>query len=179
RLYSSRVTAEHMTWHATHQIEEESMYHPSDVEAWKHFDRMYPDFAEESRNVWLGLRTYGFAPHDQFSYTYSCWPIIITPYNLPPVDHSMDWAFMMRAALMWIVNDLPAYRIASGWSTAWVMGCPVCMDDTRIFHLQHIRKACYIDCHRQFHPAHHSYRRNKKAFTKNHVENKVARPRLT
>ncbi|KAL0286763.1 UNVERIFIED_CONTAM: hypothetical protein Sradi_7139700 [Sesamum radiatum] len=58
---------------------------------------------------------------------------------------------------MWTVNDLPAYRRAYGWSTTEVMGCPVCMDDTRAFHLQHGRKACYFDCHRQFLPAHHPY----------------------
>ncbi|KAL0438776.1 UNVERIFIED_CONTAM: hypothetical protein Slati_2360600 [Sesamum latifolium] len=59
------------------------------------------------------------------------------------------------------------------------MGCPICIDDTRAFHLQYGRKACYFDCHRQFLPEDHPYRRNKKAFTKNHVENKVARPRLS
>ncbi|KAL0290416.1 UNVERIFIED_CONTAM: hypothetical protein Scaly_2671300 [Sesamum calycinum] len=48
RLYSSRATAEHMTWHATHQTDEGSMCHPSDVEVWKHFDRMYPDCAEDN-----------------------------------------------------------------------------------------------------------------------------------
>ncbi|KAL0416558.1 UNVERIFIED_CONTAM: hypothetical protein Slati_3487700 [Sesamum latifolium] len=85
----------------------------------------------------------------------------------------------MRAALMWTVNDLPAYRMASGWSTAGVMGCPICMDDTWAFHLQHGRKACYFDCHRQFLPEQHPYRRSKKAFTKNRVEDKVAHPRLS
>ncbi|KAL0456082.1 UNVERIFIED_CONTAM: hypothetical protein Slati_0947400 [Sesamum latifolium] len=85
----------------------------------------------------------------------------------------------MRVALMWTVNDLTAYGMTSGWSTAGVMGCLVCMDDTRAFHLQHGRKACYFDCHRQFLPEQHLYRRNKKAFTKNHVDNKVARPRLS
>ncbi|KAL0292208.1 UNVERIFIED_CONTAM: hypothetical protein Sradi_6997800 [Sesamum radiatum] len=94
-------------------------------------------------------------------------------------DDAMDRAFMMRATLMWIVNGLTAYRMASGWSTAGVIGCPVCMNDTRAFHLKHGRKACYIDCHRQFLPTRHAYRRNKKAFTKNRVENKVAHPRLT
>ncbi|KAL0309414.1 UNVERIFIED_CONTAM: hypothetical protein Sradi_5883700 [Sesamum radiatum] len=94
-------------------------------------------------------------------------------------DHATDWALIMRAALMWTVNDLPAYRMAFGWSTAGVMGYPICMNDTRAFYLQHGRKACYFDCHRQFLSAHHSYRRNKKAFTKNCFENKVARPRLT
>ncbi|KAL0400301.1 UNVERIFIED_CONTAM: hypothetical protein Sradi_2373400 [Sesamum radiatum] len=69
--------------------------------------------------------------------------------------------------------------MVSGWSTAGVMGCPVSMDDTRAFHLQNGRKVCYFDCHRQFLPEHHPYRRNKKAFTKNHVENKVARPKLS
>ncbi|KAL0405750.1 UNVERIFIED_CONTAM: hypothetical protein Slati_3888900 [Sesamum latifolium] len=53
------------------------------------------------------------------------------------------------------------------------------MDDTRAFQLQHGRKACYFDCHRQFFPEQHPYRRNKKAFTKNRVENKVVRPRLS
>ncbi|KAL0292207.1 UNVERIFIED_CONTAM: hypothetical protein Sradi_6997700, partial [Sesamum radiatum] len=65
RLYSSRTTAEYMMWHATHQTKEGSMCHPSDAEAWKHFDRMYTDFVEESRNVRLGLSTDGFAPHGQ------------------------------------------------------------------------------------------------------------------
>ncbi|KAL0356090.1 UNVERIFIED_CONTAM: hypothetical protein Sradi_4055900 [Sesamum radiatum] len=85
----------------------------------------------------------------------------------------------MRAVLMWTVNDLPAYGMASGWSTAGVVGCLVCMDDTRAFHLQHGRKTCYFDCHRQFLPDHHPYQRNKKAFMKNRVENKVACPRLS
>ncbi|KAL0430750.1 UNVERIFIED_CONTAM: hypothetical protein Sradi_0701000 [Sesamum radiatum] len=94
-------------------------------------------------------------------------------------DHATDRAFMMRATLMWTVNDLPAYGIVSRWSIEGVMGCPVCMDDIRAFHLQHGRKACYFDCQRWFLPVHHPYLRNKKAFTKNGVQNKVARLRLT
>ncbi|KAL0417097.1 UNVERIFIED_CONTAM: hypothetical protein Slati_3541600 [Sesamum latifolium] len=94
-------------------------------------------------------------------------------------DHATDNKFIMRAALMWTVNDLPVYGMASGWSTAGVMGCPICMDDTRAFHLQHGRKACYFGCHRQFLPGQHPYRRNKISFTKNRVENKVARSRLS
>ncbi|KAK4394498.1 hypothetical protein Sango_1604100 [Sesamum angolense] len=128
-----------------------------------------------------------FVPHGQYGRTYSYWPIIITPYNLSPVvacgfeniRPSTDRTFMIQEILMWTVNDLPAYGIASEWSTAGVMGCLVCMDDTRAFHLQHGRKACYFDTHKQFLPAHHPHRRNKKAFMKNHIENKVARLRLT
>ncbi|KAL0457796.1 UNVERIFIED_CONTAM: hypothetical protein Slati_0406800 [Sesamum latifolium] len=57
-------------------------------------------------------------------------------------DRATDYEFIMQAALMWTVNELPAYGMASGWSIIGVMGCPVCMDDTRAFHIQRGRKAC-------------------------------------
>ncbi|KAL0439230.1 UNVERIFIED_CONTAM: hypothetical protein Slati_2406000 [Sesamum latifolium] len=34
----------------------------------------------------------------------------------------------------------------------WGYGMSDFMDDTRAFHLQYGRKACYFDCHRQFLP---------------------------
>ncbi|KAL0416835.1 UNVERIFIED_CONTAM: hypothetical protein Slati_3515400 [Sesamum latifolium] len=55
RLYASEATAERMTWQANHQMEEGSMYHPFEVETWRHFDRTYPNFATEPRNVRLNL----------------------------------------------------------------------------------------------------------------------------
>ncbi|KAL0347690.1 UNVERIFIED_CONTAM: hypothetical protein Scaly_1785000 [Sesamum calycinum] len=67
---------------ATHQTTEGSMCHPSDAEAWKHFHWMYLDFAEKPHNVRLGLYTDGFTPHGQYNRTYSCWSVIIIPYNL-------------------------------------------------------------------------------------------------
>ncbi|KAL9230702.1 hypothetical protein vseg_006018 [Gypsophila vaccaria] len=60
------------------------MCHPSDGEEWKPFDSLYPDFADESRNVRLGLCTDDFASFGQFGKSYSCWPVMITSYNLPP-----------------------------------------------------------------------------------------------
>ncbi|KAL0408375.1 UNVERIFIED_CONTAM: hypothetical protein Sradi_1771900 [Sesamum radiatum] len=80
---------------------------------------------------------------------------------------------------MWTVNDLPTYGMASGWSTTNIMGRPLFMNDTQAFHLQHDRKSCYFDCHKLFFPKDHPYRMNKKAFTKNRVEYKVARLRST
>ncbi|KAL0404355.1 UNVERIFIED_CONTAM: hypothetical protein Sradi_2076300 [Sesamum radiatum] len=71
-----------MTWHVCHQIEEGSMCHLSDAEAGMHFDQSYPNFAVESRNIRLALYTNGFAPHKQYEHAYSCWPVILTPYNL-------------------------------------------------------------------------------------------------
>ena len=84
RLYASKTTASHMRWHQGHGREEGVMRHPSDGEAWKHFDRTYPAFASEPRNVRLGLCTDGFNPFGHGSTPYSCWPVIVTPYNLPP-----------------------------------------------------------------------------------------------
>ncbi|KAL0389024.1 UNVERIFIED_CONTAM: hypothetical protein Scaly_0259500 [Sesamum calycinum] len=65
-MYISKANAEQMTWHANNQTEEGYMCHPFDVEAWKHFDRTYCDFAVELCNVRLGLCTDGFAPHGQY-----------------------------------------------------------------------------------------------------------------
>ena len=65
RLYASKVTAEHMTWHANHETEEGLICHPSDAEAWKHFDKIYPEFAMEPRNIRLGLCADGFAPFEK------------------------------------------------------------------------------------------------------------------
>ena len=73
-----------MRWHNEHQQDDDVMRHPSEGEAWKHFNRMHPDFASESRNVRLGLCTDGFNPFGAAGQQYSCWPVILTPYNLPP-----------------------------------------------------------------------------------------------
>ncbi|KAL0434352.1 UNVERIFIED_CONTAM: hypothetical protein Slati_2769500 [Sesamum latifolium] len=102
------------------------------------------------------------------------WHVGILTHN-----HVTNLAVMMRAALIWTVNDLPAYKMASGWSTAGIMGCPIYMEDPWAFHLQHRRKACYFDCHRQFLSHNHPYRRNKISFIKNRQERKIARPGLT
>ncbi|CAH9095227.1 unnamed protein product [Cuscuta epithymum] len=83
RLYASDTTAEKMRWHKVHH-REGVMRHPSDAKAWIHFDNLHPDFAEDPRNVRLGLCSDGFQPFGQFGQKYSCWPIIVTPYNLPP-----------------------------------------------------------------------------------------------
>ncbi|KAL0402397.1 UNVERIFIED_CONTAM: hypothetical protein Slati_4269600 [Sesamum latifolium] len=84
RLYAFKTITEHMSWHATHETESGVMCHPSDAEAWKYFNETHPDFALEPRNVHLVLCADGFAPHGQYGKSYSCWPVIITPYNLPP-----------------------------------------------------------------------------------------------
>ncbi|KAK4397871.1 hypothetical protein Sango_1262600 [Sesamum angolense] len=98
-----------MTWYANHQTEERSTCHPSNAEAWRHFDRTYPDFAVEPRNVRLDLCTAGFLLHGQYSCIYPCWPVILTPYNLPP-QMCMSFEYML---LMMVIPGLsnPKYLI--------------------------------------------------------------------
>lgn len=83
KLYQSERTAGAMRWHAEHSRNGE-IVHPSDAKAWKHFHSVYPCFATESRNVYLGLSTDGFNPFGKHGRQYSLWPVIVTPYNLPP-----------------------------------------------------------------------------------------------
>jgi hypothetical protein len=60
------------------------MRHPADSKAWKHVDSEFKWFLEGGRNVRLGLASDGFNPFGMQSLTYSIWPVILVPYNLPP-----------------------------------------------------------------------------------------------
>jgi hypothetical protein len=93
RLYSSTATATHMRWHHENRREDGVLCHPSHGEAWKHFNKTYPTFASDPRNIRLGLCLDGFNQHGQYGRTYSCWPVILTPYNLPP------WMCMKREVM--------------------------------------------------------------------------------
>jgi len=84
RLYATKNVAKQMRWHAEKPRVSGSLAHPSNGEPWKHLDEVDPEFAVEPRNVRLGLCTDGFSSFGQFGQTYSCWLVILTPYNLPP-----------------------------------------------------------------------------------------------
>ena len=89
RMFVSKEAAEETQWHKLkRQPQEKEMSHPADGEAWQDFDRQYPDFAEDARNIRLGLATDGFNPFGNMNTKYSMWPVIVVPYNLPP------WACM-------------------------------------------------------------------------------------
>ncbi|KAJ8771877.1 hypothetical protein K2173_027054 [Erythroxylum novogranatense] len=206
RLFMSSKTAKQMTWHNDRtKGDGNTMVHPSDGEAWKSFDELYPDFAREPRNVRLGLATDGFNPHGNMSLSYSVWPVVLLAYNLPPwmcmdesffmlslvipgpkavgrdidvymrplvdelselwedgfdvFDASKGEKFRMHAALLWTINDFPAYGTISGWSTKGYKACPVCNTHTPSCKLR--SKIGYLG-HRRFLPYNHPWRRSKK-----------------
>jgi len=62
--------APHMRWHSENQRDPFILCHPSDGEAWKHFDRMHPEFSQDPRNVILGLCADEFNPFGQYGKGY-------------------------------------------------------------------------------------------------------------
>ncbi|XP_047320954.1 uncharacterized protein LOC124925022 [Impatiens glandulifera] len=78
-------------------------------------------------------------------------------------DASISQHFTLRAALLWTINDFPAYANLSGWSTKGKLACPCCNKDTLSMRLQNGGKECYM-CHRRFLPLDHKWRANKNLF---------------
>jgi len=151
---------------------------------------VYSHFSFESKNMRLGLYTNGFNPFGSFTAPYSCWPVILTVYNLPAgmcmrpefmflsmvipgpsspgqnidvclrpligelmqlwssraltYDISRKQNFVMRAALMWTINDFSAYGMVSGWSTHGKLACPYCMENNKAFTLTNRGKAFFF-----------------------------------
>ena len=80
----STKTAKMMRWHHDDRTKDGAMRLPVDSPAWKNFDATFKDFSKEPRNVRFGLATDGFNPFRNMNLSYSIWPIILIPYNVPP-----------------------------------------------------------------------------------------------
>ncbi|XP_066167015.1 uncharacterized protein [Oryza sativa Japonica Group] len=85
RIFASKRTAEDTQWHKIKRKPvDNEMSHAADGEAWKDFDRKYRTFAEDARNMRLAIATDGFNPFGKVSNSYSMWPVLVMPLNLPP-----------------------------------------------------------------------------------------------
>jgi hypothetical protein len=100
------------------------------------------------------------------------------PFETLTYDISRKQNFVMRAALMWTINDFPAYGMVSGWSMHGKLTCPYCMENNKAFTLINGGKASFFYCHCRFLPPNHRYRKNRKDFFVGRVEKDVAPPRL-
>ncbi|XP_074347290.1 uncharacterized protein LOC141686134 [Apium graveolens] len=71
------------------------MHHPSDSPSWRNVDYKWPEFGNEPRNLRLAMAADGINSHKNgMNNRYSCWPVVLTTYNLPP------WLCMKRKFLM-------------------------------------------------------------------------------
>ncbi|XP_059649606.1 uncharacterized protein LOC132295377 isoform X1 [Cornus florida] len=81
----SRKTAKDMRWHKEKRVKEVDVFrHPANSMAWEEFDKEHDWFSNDPRNVRLGLASDGFNPFGNMSNSYSMWPVMLMPYNLPP-----------------------------------------------------------------------------------------------
>jgi hypothetical protein len=151
-----------MRWHKERKRDSEDpdiMSQPADTEAWEALDRFDPEFARDPRSVRLGLSTDGFQPHSEVSCSYSCWPVFIMPYNLPP-NKCLKQGFVLFALVilgpkesrkeMNIFLCLLFEEMKELWQGVDAydsrLNCPIRMDDTDAFRLEHGRKVSFFDC---------------------------------
>ena len=85
RFFESKKTSRFTKWHKEQRVPEKNVLrHPADGEAWKHFDKEFGWFADDPRNIRLGMATDGFNPFGNMTNSYSMWPVFVIPYNFPP-----------------------------------------------------------------------------------------------
>jgi hypothetical protein len=187
------------------------MSYSADAKAWHSLDHFDPEFKRDTRSVRLGLSTDGFQPYSSNSIAYSCWPIFVMSYNLPPnkylnkgfiflalvildpkelkkqmniflyplmeelkelwqrvdtYDSHLKCRFNLRVIYLWSIHDYLTYGKFTGWCVHSRLNCPVCMDESDAFKLQHDRKVSFFDCHRRFLPLSHEFRGDKESFRK-------------
>lgn len=84
RLYTFMCLAKYMKQHQGKPIAPNNLSHSLHKEVRKNFNRSYLDFVVELRNIKIDLCDNSFTTYNQLTSPYSCWPVIFTPYNLPP-----------------------------------------------------------------------------------------------
>ncbi|KAL6227695.1 hypothetical protein ACLB2K_001652 [Fragaria x ananassa] len=167
RMFQSTVSAKELTWHARGRKKDGMMRHPVDSPTWKMVDTNWPDFGIEPRNLRLALSSDGCNPYGAVSSKYSCWPVILITYNLPP------WLCMKRKYMMLTLlisgpkqpgNDIDVYLqpLVDDLKVLWD-GIERVYDSTKPVRLKHSKKLVFLRNRRQL-PRHHPYRKQASAF---------------
>jgi len=91
----------------------------------------------------------------------------------------MKHNFLIKVALIWTINDFPAFRMVSSWSMHEKLTCTYCMENNKAFMLTNDCKTSFFYYHRQFLPIDHKYRKNINDFFVGRIENDVAPPHLS
>jgi hypothetical protein len=96
RVFLPSQTAKDAGWHQSKRKPvSNELSHPVDGEAWKEFNKSWPKFSEDARNLRLGLATNGFNQFGTMNNSYSMWQVFIVPYNMPPWLCMEESNFMM------------------------------------------------------------------------------------
>ncbi|XP_052299096.1 uncharacterized protein LOC102608724 isoform X2 [Citrus sinensis] len=130
RMFQSPLTAKDLIWHANERVIDGKLRHSADSPSWRLVDQKWPDFAAEERNLQLAISTDEINPHKNFHSSYSCWPIVMITYNLPP------WLCMKRKFMMLTMlisgprqpgNDIDVYfsPLIDDLKTLWKVGVQI------------------------------------------------------
>jgi hypothetical protein len=94
RLFMHKDTATALRWHDEEHAKDLALCHPANSEAWKSVDSRYSEFVADSQNIRLVIASDGFNPFGMLSSKYSCLPVALVVYNLPP------WLCMKASSLI-------------------------------------------------------------------------------
>jgi hypothetical protein len=81
-------------------------------------------------------------------------------------DSHLKCRFNLHAVYLWSIHDYLACDKFVGWCVHGRLNCPVCMEDSNAFRLEHGRKVSLFDCHRRFFPSNHPFRSDRQSFLK-------------
>ena len=70
-------TVDSLRWHEEERSKDGKLRHPTDGLAWKDFNRVHPDFAQDCRNLRLGLSSDGLNPFRTMSISHSTWLVVL------------------------------------------------------------------------------------------------------
>ncbi|XP_028074698.1 uncharacterized protein LOC114277071 [Camellia sinensis] len=86
------------------------------------------------------------------------WDVGVQTYDISSKEN-----FQMHIALMWTINDFPAYGDLSGWNTKGALACPSSNYETHSRWLKHGGKYCFMG-HRRFLDKDHRFRKDRASF---------------
>jgi hypothetical protein len=81
-------------------------------------------------------------------------------------DSHLKCRFHLRATHLWSIYDYLAYGKFIGWCVHGRLNCPVCMDESNAFRLQHGMKVNFFDCQQRFLHLSHEFMGDKESFQK-------------
>jgi hypothetical protein len=79
---SSKIANEAQWNELKRRLVKNELSHPVDGEVGKQFNKSWPKFAKDARNLRLGLATDGFNPFRNMTNSYSMWLVFIVSYNI-------------------------------------------------------------------------------------------------
>jgi hypothetical protein len=102
RFFLCEEMTQQMRWHkkGIHDSEDADIIsHLAIAKAWQALDYFDPEFEWGPRSVRLRLSMDGFQPYSSDSTAYSCWPVFLMPYNLPPNKCLKEWFIFLALVI--------------------------------------------------------------------------------